>query len=65
MNTIYEDFSLVRPTQVTSTPRFWNKLYEEYKEALSAELSQGLSFDEADKKALMQLQHILGDRLKL
>lgn len=65
MNRIYEDFALIRPTMVIATPRFWNKLYEEYRLVFNEGISKGLNPTQADDQALKKLSSVLGDRVRL
>ena len=52
---------LVRPTQFTATPRFWDKLYEEY--LLNVEENQfKIPKEEKEKDALAALKTSLGNR---
>ncbi|KAL5489135.1 hypothetical protein EMCRGX_G018193 [Ephydatia muelleri] len=40
---LFDDFALIRPTIVTSTPRFWNLIYNQYLQALHQEYKLYLS----------------------
>lgn len=70
MERIFEDFQLIRPTIFSSTPRFWNVLYNQYKTGLKQleedpELQNNpLKFAQKEEELLKSLEASLGGRLQ-
>jgi long-subunit acyl-CoA synthetase (AMP-forming) len=70
MERIYEDFQLVRPTIFSTTPRFWNVLYNHYKAGVKLleddpELQQdSAKFAKKEEELLRSIEGLLGGRLQ-
>ena len=47
---LLDDYALVRPTVVASTPRFWNMLYNKYLQALQSAYRQYLSLSPEERE---------------
>ena len=56
---LLDDYALVRPTFVASTPRFWNMLYNSYLQALQSANRQYVSLPpEEREKELEETQEV-------
>tara|TARA_R110002050_G_scaffold14682_1_gene46139 strand:- start:596 stop:1096 length:501 start_codon:yes stop_codon:yes gene_type:complete len=71
MANVFEDIGLLEPARVSSTPRFWNVLYTQYKKLIllkSAErMREGeeeeMVVQEAQAEAMQDIRGILGRRI--
>jgi fatty acid CoA ligase FadD9 len=64
LSTLFEDWALVRPTEMLLVPRVADMLFQRYRTAVDRLLAEGADDDIADAKAAAELRkHVLGGRL--
>jgi fatty acid CoA ligase FadD9 len=62
---VFEDILLARPSSISASPVFWNKIYSEYKHALQSYIDGGDTPEGAEIKALKEFSLVLGDRINI
>ncbi|SPM33512.1 oxidoreductase [Mycobacterium rhizamassiliense] len=64
LSTLFEDWNLVRPTELGMVPRVAEMLYQRYQSTVDRLLFEGANPEEADVEAKTELrEHILGGRV--
>ena len=64
LSTLFEDWTLARPTQLAVVPRVVDMLYQRYQTHLDRLLGEGHSVAAADETAKAELrEHVLGGRV--
>jgi fatty acid CoA ligase FadD9 len=63
LSTLFDDWNLVRPTEMGMVPRVAEMLYQRYQSAVERLVSQGVETDSAEAQAQTELREQLGGRI--